>query len=88
VYWPEVFARLFFLHRVDESDRIPQAELARMRELTLGLMSWPTRVRAEDWSRDLTISGGRYAELLAALSRCLDELERLYLLAEPRDEAD
>jgi hypothetical protein len=55
-----------------------------MRELTLGLMGWPTRLQAEDLGIDLTIRSGRYAELIAALSRCLDELERLYLLAEPR----
>jgi hypothetical protein len=59
-----------------------------MRELTLGLMSWPTRLRAEDLGTDLTINSRRYAELLAALSRCLDELERLYAHAESRGEHD
>jgi hypothetical protein len=58
-----------------------------MRELTRGLMSWPTRVQAEDLTGDLTISSGSYADLVGALVCCLDELERLYALAEPADSA-
>jgi hypothetical protein len=60
---------------VPADQRIPDVDLEQMRAVVRALLG---QASVHDVPAGITVTGANLVELIAALNRCLDELQRLY----------